>query len=355
MEQKRKLLIIDGSSMLVTNYFATLPPQVKMAKTDEERIKNYHRIMKSPDGRYTNAVFTTLKAVKAIIDGPYGFTHMAICFDKTRNTFRRELYQEYKANRKPTQEPLKEQFILMEQVFEQIGLKVLYSDQFEADDLAGSVAKQFSPEFDSVRILTKDTDYYQLADDSTNIRLWMLQTKEDTALDIIRRNTSYLFSNETVEEHVKELYGHTPKNIVEFTEEYVFGEKGVYPDLIVELKAIEGDTSDNIPGVKNVSSAAAPLLNEYGSLEGIYEAIDECEGIAKKEKELATFWKEKLEIKRSPIKSMLAGRESAFLSRELAQIKTDIELGMKVDDMMIHVNEKKLKEVCEELGIKKLN
>lgn len=355
MEQKCKLLIIDGSSMLVTNYFATLPLQVKMAKTDEEREQNYHRIMKSPDGRYTNAVFTTLKSVKAILDGSYGFTHMVICFDKTRNTFRRELYPEYKAHRKPTQEPLKEQFILMEQVLEQIGLQVLYSDIYEADDLAGSVARQFFAEFDSVRILTKDTDYYQLADDNANIRLWMLQTKEETALDILRRNTACFFPNGSVEEEIKTLYAQTPKNVVEFTESYVYGEKGVYPNLIVELKAIEGDASDNIPGVKNVSSAAAPLLNEYGSLEAIYEAIDACEGVAKKEKELTAFWKEKLDIKRSPLKSMIAGRESAFLSRKLAQIKTDIDLGLTKDDMKIAINEKQLQAVCDDLGIKKLN
>lgn len=354
MNNKKKLLIIDGSSMLTTNYFATLPPQVKMAKTDEEREANYHRIMRSPDGRYTNAVFTTLKMVKKILDDVYGFTHLVICFDKTRDTFRRKIDPNYKANRKPTQKPLKQQFILMEEVFERIGIKVMYSDEYEADDLAGSIAKQYCNEFQSVRIMTKDGDYYQLASDSENIRLWMIQTKKESALEAIDRNAGFFFAAGDRQEEVNAIYEKTPNNVVEYTEEYVFAEKGVYPNLIVDLKAIEGDASDNIPGVKNVSSAAAPLLNEYGSLEGIYEAIDECEGVAKKEKELAAFWKEKLEIKRSPIKAMLAGREDAFLSRKLAEIKTDIELNICLDDMKIAVNEKELKVVCKELGIKSL-
>ena len=87
----------------------------------------------------------------------------------------------------------------------------------------------------------------------------------------------------------------------EYTPEIVYAEEGVYPQQIPVLLAITGDPGDGIPGCKGVSSAAAPLVDEYKSLDEIYAAIDDCEGVAKKEKELNGFWKEYLGIGRSPL------------------------------------------------------
>ena len=91
----------------------------------------------------------------------------------------------------------------------------------------------------------------------------------------------------------KEAYEELPSNVFEYTPEIVCSEEGVYPEQIPVLLAITGDPGDGIPGCKGVSSAAAPLVAEYKTLDAIYEAIEDCEDVAKKEKELNTFWKEK--------------------------------------------------------------
>ena len=111
------------------------------------------------------------------------------------------------------------------------------------------------------------------------------------------------------------------KHFFVYTETEVFDEKGVLPRFIPDLKGIEGDPSDNIPGVKGVSSAAAPLIMEYEGMTELYKAINTCVGDAKAEKELTDFWKQELGIKRSPLKALKEHCQTAFLSKELATIR----------------------------------
>ena len=111
------------------------------------------------------------------------------------------------------------------------------------------------------------------------------------------------------------------KNYLEYTEATVNADQGVTPGQIPDLKGIEGDSSDHYPGVRNVSSAAVPLLKEYGSIEGIYAAIDACGGDSKEEKALSAFWKDGLDIKRSPLNALKAGRADAALCKDLATIR----------------------------------
>ena len=126
------------------------------------------------------------------------------------------------------------------------------------------------------------------------------------------------------------------------------------PCQIPDLKGIQGDSSDNIPGVKGVSSAAMPLLAEYGTVEGIYEAIDSCEGDAKKQKELGAYWKENLGISRSPMKALIEYRDLAFLSKDLAMIRRDYDFQKQLDDFKININVDKAKEQFEKYGFKSL-
>ena len=123
--------------------------------------------------------------------------------------------------------------------------------------------------------------------------------------------------------------------------------KGVYPQQIPVLLAITGDPGDGIPGCKGVSSAAAPLVDEYKSLDKIYAAIDDCEGSCKKEKELNGFWKEYLRIVRSPLKALKTNREMVYLSEKLATMKRDIDISCGLEDLKMRVDIEKLKE---ELG-----
>ena len=262
--------------------------------------------------------------------------YVAFVFDKTRDTFRRtELGADfYKANRKETAKPLKEQFIQMEEFLQEIGCAVFMSDDYEADDYAASLVEKFEGPDLQTYVLTKDHDYFQVVSEYT--RMWRVVNKDK--LEQLKE-TYGLFGND--------VYESLPANVFEYTPEIVYAEEGVYPQQIPVLLAITGDPGDGIPGCKGVSSAAAPLVDEYKSLDEIYAAIDDCEGVAKKEKELNGFWKEYLGIGRSPLKALKTNREMVYLSEKLATMKRDIDISCGIEDLKLRVDIEKLKE---ELG-----
>ncbi len=335
-------LVIDGSSMLVTAYHALLPNEIKFERDDEKKKLYYDKIMHNSAGEYTNALYGMTSQLLKIINEQKP-EYMAIVFDKSRNTFRRTLYKDYKAQRKKTAEPLSEQFIAMENIIEKLGIKCLYSDTVEADDLAGSIIKKFEGPECSMRFMTKDHDYLQLVSDYT--RGWMVQTNKDVVKEL--------------EDKYLSIYGVSidefklPDKVFEFTTDTVFGEEGVYPEQIPDKKGLCGDASDNIPGVKGVGdSAAIPLLNEYKTIEGIYEAIESCTD-EKEEKALSTSWKE-LGIKRSPLKVLKEGKDIAILSKQLATIKTDAEVPENIDDYKYSIDKSVLKEILEHYEFKSL-
>lgn len=330
-------LIIDGSSMLSTAYYGNLPKQLMFAKTEEEKEKLYSKILQTSDGRYTNALLTMLRTLYGIYK-KVNPTYVAFVFDQSRNTFRRtELGADfYKANRKSTPSPLKEQFVAMEKILEDIGCKVLYSETYEADDFAASLVDKFEcPDLRTI-VLTKDHDYFQLVSDYT--RMWRPVNKDK----LIELQQMYgLYAGETG-------YDSLPSNVFEYTSDIVLAEEGVTPDKIVDLLSIQGDPGDGIPGCKGVASAAVPLINEYGSIEGIYEAIEACNGEKKAEKELTTFWKESLEIKRSPLNALKEYKEDVLLSHKLASMKRDIELTEELADFELNINKDALVKVLDD-------
>lgn len=338
---REKLLILDGSSMISTAYYALLPNEIKFAKSDEEKERYFHKILHAPDGTYTNAILGMVKQMSVLIGG-WRPDYVAIAFDKTRDTFRRGMYAPYKAQRSKTQEPLKKQFIKMQELLLESGFPVLVSDTYEADDLAGTVAEIYKHDM-SVRIVTKDRDYLQLVDDMNDVRVWMQASEKE--LNEMGR-TFEIYRGDKFSENMCPWL----KNYLEYTEETVIADKGVRPVQIPDLKGIEGDSSDNYPGVKGVSSAAAPLLQEYGSIEGIYDAIDACENDAKAEKALANFWKEQLGIKRSPLNALKAGRDEANLSKDLATIRTysfseDVLSGKKYKQLNLRTFNERLRSL----------
>ena len=336
-------LVIDGSSMLVTAYHALLPNEIKFEKDEAKKELHYDKIMHNSKGVYTNAVYGMLSQLLKIINEQKP-EYMAIVFDKSRKTFRRDLYAEYKAQRKATAKPLSEQFVLMEQIIEQLGIKCLYSDEVEADDLAGSIIKKFEGPNMQMRFLTKDHDYLQLVGPYT--RGWIPQVSKDNVKVLEEK---YLSMWGTKVEDFK-----LPEKVFEFTEEVVLGEEGVRPIQVIDKKALCGDPSDNIPGVKGVGdSAVIPLLGEYDTVEDIYDAIESC-GNEKQEKELAQFWKESLGIKRSPIKLLKENKETAFLSKKLATIKTDAEVPNDLNEYTYSIDTDVLRDILEEYEFKSL-
>lgn len=400
-----KLLIIDGSSLLSTSFYATATAYL-MAKTDEDKEKALERLMKTSDGRYTNGIFPFMRTLLSLIKKNQP-THLAVVWDVSRQTFRQEIAGgTYKGTRKATPHPLKEQFISTQNLLQGIIPQFLSGrddeEVYEADDFAGSLAKRFQTEI-PVFLHTKDEDYLQLVD--SNTRVWLGSSKADKMFEDLNLNRQEF---------------NVPDGFFEFTLSTLKDIKGLKPYQIVEYKALCGDTSDNIPGVKGVGEKAViPLLQEYGTIEAIYETIENLS--AKEEKELKKFFKESLGIGRSPISYMLAdgvialgngdkinynaifdevteedttlqplfeeklgklkfpirlsnaedieklkneevfgvqlcAKESAFMSKELATIKTDIEsiAQVNLDDIKLNIDYTELKNRLLDLEIKTL-
>lgn len=409
MKRRELLLIIDGSSLLSTSFYGTVGPAYLMAKTDEDREKALEKLLKTSDGRYTNGVYTFMKTLLNLIKNQKP-THIAIVWDRTRETFRQNISGvdgSYKGNRKTSPKPLTEQFKTTQDLLEGIIPQFVSTMEddviYEADDFAGSLAKKFESEI-QCRVYTKDMDYLQLISESC--AAWIVTSKADE-----------MFAK----------YGINPKDfnipsgVFEYTMTSFSDEIGLNtPSEFVDAKAIMGDKSDNIPGVYGVGDKAAiPLVKEYGSLENIYDVI---EGLSpKEEKELKKFFKESLGISRSPIAYMLkegtialsngeklsyktisgdlteeqilaqkiineklgevrfpieittenglellkenevygvelSAKESAFMSKELAKIVTDIPAvqSITLDDIKLNINQELLKERLLGLEIKSL-
>lgn len=331
-------LIIDGSSMLSSSYYGNLPKQILFAKTEEERAKHYDKIMHAPDGTYTNGIFTMLRTVLKILK-TQNPDHIAFVFDKTRNTFRRELYADYKGTRGETPAPLKQQFALAEEMFQEMGFPVFFSDQYEADDFAGSITEKFWQQ-DSIVLMTKDVDYLQLVSDERNVRAWMVQVSQEKA--------DKLFAAYQVDKKRTNL----PDKVFEFTETYIQGEYGLSSgNMVIDWKALAGDISDNIPGVKGISDKSSiPLLNEYKTVEALYEALEE-EGSG-----IEDFWKEFLGLRKGSYKKLTApgAKESALLSKQLATIRRDIPIAAELSDFKCIPNREGFLKIVERFGFQSL-
>lgn len=337
-----RLILVDGSSVLSKNYYGTLPFEFKKAKTPEEKEKAMEKVMKTSDGQYTNAVYGMMKFLLKVIKEQKP-THLVIMWDKSRDTFRRKIYSDYKGQRGETPKPLSSQFGLAQRLLKDIGISTYVHDDFEADDIIGTFAKKFENEI-STFIITGDQDSLQLITEKT--RVWLSTSK---AKDLYI-NRGMDIKNVDVPDG---CFEYTP---LTFEEEY-----GLQPIQIIDMKALEGDSSDNIPGVKGVGpKAVLPLLKEYGTIEGIYEVIESTP-----EKELKNFFKESLGISRSPIGNLtkeptenepIVGKKAAFLSKDLATIRTNIEHydNISLDEIRLNINKDEMKQKFHELEFKSL-
>ena len=273
-----KFLVIDGSSLIHRAFFA-LPP------------------LTTRKGQHTGAVYGFLRMFHKLLQDVKP-RWVAAAFDKSRKTFRTNLYADYKGQRKPTPPELKEQFPLCMEVLQSMGIAALEMDDYEADDIIGTFAKKTDPGVE-VYIVTGDRDELQLIDDRTRV----MYTKKGIS-DI-------------------KLY-----DKASFAEDY----EGLVPLQLIDLKGLMGDTSDNIPGVPGVGSKTAlKLIGEYGSVEKVLENIDAIKGKSLKEK--------------------LAGnKEQALLSKELATIYTEVPgLDLQLDTYALKPLEEKAQKMLADL------
>ena len=339
------LVIIDGSSLLSTQFYGNLPREILFAKTQEEKEKFYYKIMQNSKGVYTNAVYGFFRTLLRILKEQKP-SHLVVTWDISRDTFRRKLYSEYKAQRSETMLPLKEQFELCQKALESVGVCQLMDENYEADDFSGTVATLFEQEI-PVRILTKDNDYLQLITERTH--LWLMHS---TA-----KKTEELFAKYKLDPKAVRC----PERTFEFTPELVKKEFGILPLSVPDLKALQGDASDNIKGVPGVGEkAAAALIAEYGSIETLYDTIRDADEA--KKKEINQYWKQELGLSRSPMayllkdeENELVGERAAVLSKQLATIKRDVPLEKQsLADYEVHFDSDAAKKLFHELEFKSL-
>lgn len=351
-EKNNFALLIDGSALLTTKYYGNLSDEIKAEKDPEVQKLYYDTLLKSPDGRYTNAVFPMLMDIMRMIREQRP-AYIVVAFDRSRNTFRKEIYNDYKAQRTPKPEPLGQQFQTMAEILRRIGIKVYDSKNYEADDIIGSIAEHIKGEVPCA-LLTKDHDYLQLIDTTIDqsynnepVVCWMMQTSEARAL------------------RLNELYGEqegAPFGVYEYDEQICLSEEGVYPNQIADKKGLSGDTADNIPGVKGIGEKASiALLQSYQTIEAIYTDIDE------KGDNIVNFWKNNLNISRANAiyKALTAtydfkhidgtieqvnARDIALLSKQLATIVRTINPNFKKETILTNININEYQNIMKEYG-----
>ncbi len=260
-----KLVLIDGHSILNRAFFGV--PELT-----------------NSEGLHTNAIYGFLNIMFKILDEESP-DYLTVAFDVSAPTFRHEMYKEYKGTRKPMDDALREQVPVMKDVLRAMGIKVIEAPGFEADDLLGTLAFKAQKEGIDVSLVSGDRDLLQIATEKIKIRIPKTKGGSTTIEDYYAAD-------------VLKSYGVTPKQFI-------------------ELKALMGDSADNIPGVPKVGQkTATELMTAYHSLDNIYENIESI-------------------TKNSIRESLKDNRDLAYLSKTLATIKTDVELDYSFEDARV--------------------
>lgn len=279
---KETLLIIDGSSLLYRAFYA-IP-----SLTDSQ-------------GRPTNAVYGFLNMLLKLYEQlePH---YVAVAFDKDKHTFRNDLYDGYKATRKPAPDDLRPQFPLIREVLECLGIHVLELEGYEGDDIIGTVARQMEAKDFHIDIVTGDRDALQLVDENVTVHL----TKKGIT------------------------------NMLAVTPDVMAAEYGYAPSQVVDMKALMGDTADNIPGVPGVGEkTAAKLIAQFQHVETLYDRIGEVKGKKLQEK-------------------LADNKDKAFLSKELATICCSVPVEYSLDMFLPQPRKEDVSALFRSLGFKNM-
>ncbi len=276
----KKLYIIDGHAHIYAAYYAPMRQRLT-----------------SPTGEPTKAAYIFTQALFGLIQRQNP-DMLVVAMDSKTPTFRTEIYTEYKANRPPMPDDLPGQIDRIEQILQAMNIPILRIDGFEADDIIGTLAKRAAADgYDSL-ICSKDKDLLQLLDEHIST----YDIKTDTIIDVT-----------------------------------ALAEKmGITPVQFIDCLALQGDTSDNIPGVPDVGpKTALDWIRKYGSIKNLYEHVDEIKG--KRGDNLRKF------------------KDQALLSRELVTIDCNVPLKVDYKDLQMgKYNESKLAEIFKELGFIRL-
>ncbi len=275
----KKLILVDGNNLMFRSYYAT-------AYTGN--------MMKNSKGVPTNALFGFVSMINKIISEEQP-TYMAVAFDIGKN-FRKEEYDFYKEGRIDTPEELKIQMPIARDILDKMGIKHFELAPYEADDIVGTIVKMTEEDKDFASlIVSSDKDLLQLISDETEVKL-------------LKQSGFIRYNHES------------------FVADY-----GIEPIRMIDLKALMGDSSDNIPGVKGIGEKTAlKLLQEYGSLENLYLNIDKITGKTKEK--------------------LVNDKEMAFISKKIATIYRDVPLHIVLEDLKYEgINNEELIDLFKEL------
>ena len=269
----KKILLIDGNSMANRAFYATMG-----------------RMMKTPTGISTNAVYGFFQIMFKTIEEENP-DKIIVAFDISSSEKRTKVFSEYKAGRHKTPEDLTMQFPIIKELLRMMNIPIVQKDGIEADDILGAIAKKEGKKGNKIIILTGDRDYFQLVDMNVNIRY----------PKTIMGKTEYI------------IYDNYKVN-----EEY-----GLTPEKLIEVKALMGDASDNIPGVKGIGEKTAlKLIIQFENLEKIYEYIENSDG---------------KEIAKATLNKLIQDKEMAYISRDLGRIDIEYDyekdLGINIDSI----------------------
>lgn len=283
---QKKLLLIDGNSVAFRAFYALYRQLDRFT---------------SPDGLHTNAIFTFKNMLDAIMKQTDP-SNVLVAFDAGKVTFRTKMYQDYKGGRQKTPSELSEQLPVIREMLKDLGIKSYELKNYEADDIIGTLSKMGEEAGYTVDIVTGDRDLTQLASDKTTV--------------LITKNG------------VGDTEAYTPKHMKEVN--------GVTPTEFIDMKALMGDNSDNYPGVTKVGpKTASRLIQKYGSVEKLYEHVDE--------------------MKKSKLKeNLINDKAKAFLAKKLATIDRDSPVEVTLADTKLEEpNIEDLRNLYERLGFKK--
>ena len=286
----KKLVLIDGNSIMNRAFYGIMGSKALTTK----------------DGKYTNAIYGFLAILFKLLEDEKP-EYIAVSFDLKAPTERHKLYDGYKANRKGMPNELAEQMPIIKEILKAMNIDIVEKEGYEGDDIIGTLSKYGEKKGLEVIILSGDRDTFQLATD--NVKIHIPRTKAGkTETEIFNRNK------------VKEVYGIEPKQLI-------------------EVKGLQGDTSDNIPGVPGIGEKTAlSLIQKYETIDNLYKKLELGED------DLKGKQKEKIE----------ENKELAYLSRTLGEINTNVPIDDTLEELKTEDWDKqKVLEIFKELNFKR--
>ena len=286
----KKLLLIDGNSIINRAFYGIMGSKMLTTK----------------DGKYTNAVYGFLAIMFKIMED-LNPDYMAVSFDLKAPTARHKMYDKYKANRHGMPDELREQMPMIKEVLRAMNIDIVEKEGYEGDDILGTLAKYGENQGLDVVILSGDRDTFQLATNKTTIRIPRTKAGKTETEDYDRAKV---------------------------VEEY-----GLEPKALIDVKGLQGDTSDNIPGVPGIGpKTAISLIQRYGTVEKLYESIEKGED----------------DLKGKQKENIVANKEMAFLSKKLGEIDVNVPLDDNLETLKVEEWDKvKVLEIFQNLNFKR--